>query len=622
MLHRRALPIALAALLGSRVALAEDSPAAPPSTSATGPVQAAPPAASASPESTPPAGTQASEASPSPSMAPAQDLTASAQPPPPSFTPPPQASPQYPMRLVEPWSDADPPSPRVRHPMGDFGVRAAIEYRAQLLHINNLSPTTETARNLEWLEHRLRADAALDYRDKVKVVFSADALDGTLWGDNGSLFGGPTPNSGANISARAPNSAAPCVTYAAGDPLAASSYTYGLCASNAVNVRHAYGEVALPVGVLRVGRMNVNEGVGVQAADSDGRPNRFGISRAGSSVDRVLFATKPLEGFKSAAARDTSAERGVFLGILYDRLVTDSPQAFGDDVQQAAASVRLLAPKHALGSDLHANVFVVHRWSQGSQINGVGTRVYSTFGPFRAGFDAAFNTGTTREISQAYQKITNDPPADQSILQGGFRGVFRYDRKLFSLYLESDYASGSDDPRSRATLSQFLWAEDANVGLLLFKHVMAFQTARAAAAGTELLHRLGASQFPTTSIDTKGALTNAFTIFPQADFRPHKDILFRAGVLFAWTAVPLIDPIASLQARSSVDFHDDLVNFAGGKPGGYYGTELDGRFQWRFQDHFIFDAEAAVLFPGSALLNRDGYAVRSYLGQARTTFFF
>jgi len=560
-------------------------------------------------------------ASPAPAPAPTE-IQVSADPPPREFDPPPSVSPQYPARLVEPWSDADPPSPMQRHAIGEMGVRAGLEYRAQLLHINNLSPTTETARNLEWLEHRVRADATVDYREKVKVVFSADLLDGAVWGDNGSLFGGPPPNSGANINARSPNTTAPCVTYRAGDPLDSNSYGYGLCAGNQLMVRRAYGEVSLPVGVLRVGRMGVNEGVGVQAADGDGRPNRFGISRTGSIVDRALFATKPLEAFKPPALRDTSAERGVILGLLYDRLVTDSPQAFGDDVQQVAASVRLLAPKHALGSDLHTSLFLVHRWATGSTINGVGVRAYSTFGHFRAGFDGALNTGSTREISEAYQKISNDPPSDQSILQGGFRGVMRYDHKLFSLYLEGDYASGSDDPRARATLSQFLWAEDTNVGLLLFKHVLAFQTARAAAAGTELLHRLGATQFPTTAIDTRGGLTNAVTIFPQADFRPHRDVLIRAGVLFAWTATPLINPIASLQARGSVDYRDDLVNFAGGKPGTYYGTELDARFQWRFLDHFIFDLEGAVLFPGSALQNKDGYAVRSYMTQARTTFFF
>ena len=99
------------------------------------------------------------------------------------------------------------------------------------------------------------------------------------------------------------------------------------------------------------------------------------------------------------------------------------------------------------------------------------------------------------------------------------------------------------------------------------------------------------------------------------------DGMVRGGVMLAWTSAPLIDPVASLQRRKSVNIEDDLVNFAGGKPGRFYGTELDLRLQYRLLDHFIFDLEGAVLFPGDALENQDGVAVRSFLVQGRTTFF-
>jgi hypothetical protein len=84
----------------------------------------------------------------------------------------------------------------------------------------------------------------------------------------------------------------------------------------------------------------------------------------------------------------------------------------------------------------------------------------------------------------------------------------------------------------------------------------------------------------------------------------------------------VIDPIASLKQRSmGIPIADALVNFAGGKPGNFYGVELDGRIQYRFMDHFLLDLEGALLFPGDALRDRDGYAVRSGLFQARTTFY-
>ena len=64
------------------------------------------------------------------------------------------------------------------------------------------------------------------------------------------------------------------------------------------------------------------------------------------------------------------------------------------------------------------------------------------------------------------------------------------------------------------------------------------------------------------------------------------------------------------------------MNFVGGRPGSFYGVELDARAQWRFMDHFALDLEAAMLFPGDALKDEDGNAVRSGLVQTRTTFFF
>jgi len=166
------------------------------------------------------------------------------------------------------------------------------------------------------------------------------------------------------------------------------------------------------------------------------------------------------------------------------------------------------------------------------------------------------------------------------------------------------------------------WAEDTNVGLLLFKHVLAFQTGRASAAAVELLKRLGAPTIPVESIATNGAFTNAAVLFPQVDVRPIPDLLLRAGVMFAWAPSKVVDPVQSLQRRDGTTVTDDLVNFVGGRPGNYYGTEIDLRASYRLYDHFVFDLEGAILFPGDALQDRNGDAVRSGMVQGRTTFFF
>jgi hypothetical protein len=92
--------------------------------------------------------------------------------------------------------------------------------------------------------------------------------------------------------------------------------------------------------------------------------------------------------------------------------------------------------------------------------------------------------------------------------------------------------------------------------------------------------------------------------------------------LVAWAPGKVNDPIASQQRKDGQTNTDDLVNFAGGPPGRFYGVEIDARAQWRFKDQFIFDLEGALLLPGSAFQDKNGYAVRSGMVQGRTTFVF
>ncbi|MCU0658326.1 MAG: hypothetical protein MUF64_24615 [Polyangiaceae bacterium] len=547
---------------------------------------------------------------------------------------------------AEPWSDPDPAGPPARTAFGDFGIRPGAEYRANWLRIQPLSLNTTSRRNVEWIEHRLRLDGTVDYQDKVKIITSTDILDGTMWGDNGDLGQTPAPDRGSNVNARNPNVATPCVKYQAGDELQPGSYGYGLCSQESFRIRRAYGEVALPFGLLRVGRQPIGVGLGVQQATGDGRPNRFGFSRQGNSVDRIMFATKPLEAFKPKDKRNLSQTEGFFTVLGYDQFVSDSPHLFGDDVRQFFGALLYNAPSVGPFSDVNTTMYGVYRWDQQytSKVNSFGFRGMARLGGFHFGTEVATNIGTTREIGQAYRVIANDPVIDQKIQQLGARAVVRYDHApwahgaprdtgsdaakaptrdpLWTAYLEFDYASGDPDPQNRTPLSQFVFAEDTNVGLLLFKHVLQYQSARAAAAATEALRRLGATSFPAESVNTRGAFTNAIALFPQFDVRPHPRLLLRGGVLFAWADAPVNDPVASLQARDGATIDDDLVNFVGGKPGRRYGTEIDGRIQWRYLDHFIFDLEGAVLFAGNALQDRDGRAARSAMVQGRTTFHF
>jgi hypothetical protein len=532
-----------------------------------------------------------------------------------------------PASAVEPWSDPDPPGPPERLTLGpSMGFRGGVEYRANGTFIRPLDLNGTRDRNYGVIEHRLRLDAGLDWEDKVRIVTSVDVLDGVLWGDNGMRDDTATPTSGGNITTVNPNAAVPCMSLRSGELASEpTSYRYGLCPGEPLYVRRAYGDIVTPVGLLRIGRQAFTEGQSISVNDGDGRRNRFGFARRGNSADRILFATKPLEAFKPKAERDRSETRGVFLILAYDRLVTDNPHRFADDLHGWITAVRWLEPTHRLGGDFEARLYHSYRFSKDndSGVSAFGARLMSRLGnDFHAGIESSFITGSTREVADAVRVITNDPSIVQDIRQLGARATVRWDQPLFSLYLEGDYASGDSDPATRTPLTQFRFADDTNVGLLLFEHVLAYQSARAAAAGVAILRDLGAPSYPLEQVATRGAFTNAAALFPQVDVRPVDNLLLRGGVLFAWAPARLIDPIASLQRRDGNRLDDDLINFAGGKPGRYYGTELDMRVQYRMFDHFAADLEGAVLFPGSALEDANGDAVRSYLVQTRGTFFF
>jgi hypothetical protein len=533
-----------------------------------------------------------------------------------------------PASATEPWSDADPPSPPTRFtftPDSHFGFRGAAEYRVNMLSITPLDLQATSEKNLQIIEQRLRLDASMDYDDKVHIVASADLLDGVLWGDNGTLGSSPEPTSGAAVTTDNPNLSTACVTLTPGaSPTVASSYRYGLCPADPIFIRRAYGDVMTPVGLLRIGRQAMTDGASIAVNDGDGRKNRFGIANHGNSADRILFATKPLEATRLPRDRDLTLDKGLFVILAYDRLVTEDPMQYSEDLHNAIAAVRYRQPTLGYARDFEAQAFYAYRFSSEytTEVSAFGGRLATRLGDFTVGGETTVVLGSTSEVSEALHFINDDPVGPQTVRAVGARGVARWDKKLVSLYFETDYASGNGNPSQNAPLTQFRFAEDTNVGLLMFKEALAYQSARAAAAGVALLQQLGAKDYPVEAISTNGSFTNAFALFPQIDVHPVKDLLLRGGVLVAWAPAAVIDPIASLEHNSAAPhFPNGVVNFVGGAPNRFYGTELDARIQYRLFDHFAADLEGAILFPGDALADANGDAVRSFLIQARGTFF-
>ncbi len=519
---------------------------------------------------------------------------------------------------------------------GGFLFDLSAEYRFRTIYIKPLELSGKDAAEVLYGVQRGRTKWTMGYKDYVKLVTELDLVAGALFGDNGKLTGdAPYPNDGMSTTARTPNNAGIGMGLKPGeDPLEADSYTYDLVPIDPVNIRRIWGEVSLMALVLRVGRQPASDGRGILLNNGDNDDNRFGVCGSGQTADRISLGTKPLEIAKaisahSASAADTREDRGFFIGFAYDHLVYDNIASTADDARQFGGSIYYLQPEFTLGNvsggDLKLSYQVAYRYSKAVDlkllINVLELKVRLADFHFEA--QAAVTSGETREISDALSLIRQRTPTKQDVLGWGMFMIADYDVGPVTFTLEFDYATGDSDPRPDNTVKNFYFSEDTQVGLLLFPHVLAYETARSAAAATANLKGLGADSLPSTRMATKGAVHNAIIFFPQLTYNITETIFLRGGVLAAWTQEPLVDPYSTLRREDGERIDDDAINYHGGKPGDYYGTEFDLRLSiklWR--EYFLFDLEGALLLPGDALYDINGDAAMSGLIEGRITFRF
>ncbi len=133
---------------------------------------------------------------------------------------------------------------------------------------------------------------------------------------------------------------------------------------------------------------------------------------------------------------------------------------------------------------------------------------------------------------------------------------------------------------------------------------------------------MGADSFPLTELASEGRVHNTIAFFPQIHYKASQWAGFRFGTLFAWAAEPATDTIMTLLSEDGQEITDDAVNWHGGKPARYYGTEFDLQVELNYREHFLWTLEGAALLPGDALRDESGDAVPSFLVESRFTFLF
>ena len=560
----------------------------------------------------------------------------------------------------------------IRSEGGDYRLLLDGEYRMRIVSIDPLKINGPRPFGVGFASQRLRTYLGASYKDKVVIKTRLSILDGVIAGDNGvwgdvaTSADGPilTPNEGIKTSALIPNDGRIGIGLLSPklNPLYPDSYGPVLVEQDPIRVDRVWGEVTLPFGQLRAGRQPAAIGRSILTNDGDGQTNDFGVSKFGDTADRVLVGTKPLEIVKVIRAgmdpsvANTSLEDGLITVVAYDFTAENNITGDGDDVQQAVLAAFYRKPVFSLfgreGRRLEMRLQAAYRWGgvyahytePVEAIVGGVLREFeldlqdrynisvailsggTTFdlGPLHFDIEGAGIIGESGEVPRTVNVISPAFYAADTlkIRAWGMQANVRYTLGKLELALEFDFASGDEDPRDDVA-SEFLFAEDTNVGILLFEEVIAFERAQSAAAGMwnvlnsyQALDRQPPS-VPSTRVATNGAFHNGIGILPKVTYWFRDNLYVRGGVLAAWAHKEVVDPVVMRTLEGN-----PRQNYNGGPPARFYGVELMGRLEWVLWKRFIFDMEGAYLFPGSALEDENGVAHDAYLWEARMTFLF
>lgn len=549
-------------------------------------------------------------ASLAPSAARAEDPRAPASDSPASPTPAKSAVPEkiadaFDERLVLDTGRRTPPPPDPEKL--SFSIRGEYELRYRVASDLRLTaPLSDGAASKlgqnQYLYHWLRLTPRFQYRDKLAIVAQIDVPRGMIAGDT-TRYVDQVRDSWAE-----PN-------WIEAHP------------------RQLYVEWTSPIGLFRLGQQASHWGMGMLANDGD-HPALFGDYSRGSLVERLLYAV-PILG-KGTPLTVAVAGDLVFEDNTADLLGDDvtKHKRNGDRAFQGVGAIAYRTKEFELGvygvyRHQERDAFAVltpftERLEIGSfDVTGKFNRpVPGTRAWLYGEFEAALLFGSTTYVRGGYRaQLDPTKPAKPEAIQSygaiAKLGVVREAREGQTRWgdlvaeLEWGFASGDANPSDGIT-RRFTMDPNHNVGLVLFDHVLAWKTARAAtiAQDPNIVAR------PTPGLDllpSKGGVFGATYLNPRFIVRPRPWLDLKGGIVIAQTTADFVDPYHAGALGS-------FANYDGGDARRHdLGVELDLGFMTRivFRQGTTIElgAEGGALFPGHAFDDADGRGLANqYLG--------
>ena len=366
-------------------------------------------------------------------------------------------------------------------------------------------------------------------------------------------------------------------------------------------LRKAYGRVSLGYYLhLMGGLMTSQWGMGLLSNDGahtwEPGSAAFTDPRGGDRVVRVALSTGPL------------TRLGLFAAVGYDWIYADDVTLEDDDARQLITAFAIGRDRpHTLG------VYVVWRTQEAPDGDTTDVTVVDLHG--RTSFAPTPRLKLALEIESALvfgeSGLGSSPEyPNKDVLQLGvaLRASLGYREKVGGV-IDFLYASG-DENFDDDTQNAFKPDPNYEIGLLLYRHVMAGQTGRAPFNASDP-NLVGTPNEDLDRFPTRASASNTIAFFPRVWWRPTVGVELYGGPLFTFTAVALADPL-NIRLAGGVP-----RNSFNASPGRYLGTELDvgARFQALVAGTLLtLGAEGGALFPGSAFEGEDGQGMDAVLG--------
>lgn len=478
------------------------------------------------------------------------------------------------------------------------------------------SPDAFPVKNASFGEMRLRIDPEVTYGPNpdlpiARLRFTIDGFDNVVWGDNARVFSSPL---------------------FAVDQSNTDFYATDL--KESLKLERAWIEFLVPVGQVRVGRMESHWATGLLTHAGNGLAE-WGEYRRGETFDRVLFATRPItlaRGIKKGDTRQTP----LVYAFLYDRISQDPVTDPTIQSPPAATQPELFKPFFTTDPDrsrfpyayltnldrriseignvlawfdedygrgatdeLFAGVWILYRWQRSTE-----SRITIVDGAWRLKHTLENRRGLAFTTEGEYYTILGKsgalsftggcPPEPCNKGTGNIHnalGRFGFMREgKWAWQLEGGFSSGDADILSFAEannpngrrLRVRGFNENIQVGLLMYRVALRSLT-------FAQLSPLGAA----VELGANGSVWNSKYFMPSGRVTIVPGLEFHTQFLIGWAH--RLDPLVYQNSVNSCSFSREC----------FYGWELDGAFRARMgaRDIIWIDLEAGVMQPGQAFTN-------------------